>query len=161
MVFQSGAMRHHGSPYVHKLCKLLQQLLQFTLQAQADNEKQCVTRILATSITDDQTNQISQLYKLSCSHDHRRPQPCTAVSRATDLLATRPLLVLLQSKLATEHRLAYPHCLQLAECLHMWRVLLQQHDAVIDHIHTAVYGIKHVAPAAAAVAATADGGGVV
>jgi hypothetical protein len=43
----------------------------------------------------------------------------------------------------------------------MWRVLLQQHDAVIDHVHAAVNGIKHVAPAAAAVAATADGGGVI
>jgi hypothetical protein len=32
------------------------------------------------------------------------------------------------------------------------RVLLQQHDAIIDHIHAAVNGIQHVAPAAAAAA---------
>jgi hypothetical protein len=33
MVLQGSAVRNHGPPHIHKLCKLLQQLLKLSLQA--------------------------------------------------------------------------------------------------------------------------------
>lgn len=41
----------------------------------------------------------------------------------------------------------YPHLTQRLEGLLMWRVLLQQRDAIIDEIDTAVNGIQDITPA--------------
>lgn len=40
----------------------------------------------------------------------------------------------------------HSHLAERLECLLMWYLLLQQCDAIIDQVHTTVYGIKQVAP---------------